>query len=559
MKNEPWAIEISRDEPFQYTALADETSKRLLSLRPQKRDGLIQVDTWETKTTDNTPYRCLSYTWGAPEITNTVLLNGRPMGVRRNLHEFLDMVVQRLSIDPSWLGAGAIWIDALCINQNDDVEKSTHVQHMGSIYEHAEEVLIWLGNSSAIGGLFEWLNKSQRIRDKIALFVPQDRTPKRLRDALSELGVHPYWTRAWILQEIYLAKSVRILCGTSETDPGALRRCYKGKSQAFMDDLDDSDQYLLLILYTGFYWVLKRVYTYEVPTRITNLEGIYRVFRGAGWRSRDQLFWEVFLDRGQNSKCFDCRDHIYSLLAMTGHDSLSPRPFNVDYGESTIDTFRRSADHFAAWHQPAKVFALWKALDHSFDCPRTVIERFNNKMLIVIRMMSNSARKEKPGVRCGSLGGSIYNDMFDPAWIEGYSDGDVLLCPSVWEPSDKCVDNVHALVRPIGPPGSEAFAISLQVRKHRWYPRVDDVEVWRTDDGTETKMTSWTEFSNAAEECFAINCKDSQTWQTKPHFLLKTTLRYLEQLMEVAPGWEDTDVTDESRNLPLKFTTVSQN
>lgn len=463
MENETRAIEVSCDEPFQYTALADETSKRLIKLRHQKCDGLIQIGTWETKSADHTPYRCLSYTWGAPEITNTVLLNGRPLGVRRNLFEFLDMVVQRLSIDPSWLGAGAIWIDALCINQSDDVEKSTHVQHMGSIYEHADEVLIWLGNSTAIFGLFKWLNKSQPIRDKIALLIPQDRTPRRLRDALSELGDHPYWARAWILQEVYLARSVRIFSGTSETDPGALRRCYKGKSQAFMDDLEDKSQYLLLLLYTGFYWVLKRMYTYEVPTRITNLEGIYRVFRGAGWRSRQGLFWEVFLDRGQISKCFDCRDHIYSLLAMTGHDYSSPRPFKVDYSENNFDTFRRSADHFAAWHQPAKVFGLWKALDLSFDCPQTVIEGFNNKTPIVIKMMSNSARKEESGIRCGSLGGSVYNDMFHPAWLEGYSDGDVLLCPSVWEPSDKCSDNVHALVRPIGLPGSDAFAISLQI------------------------------------------------------------------------------------------------
>jgi hypothetical protein len=41
-----------------------------------------------------------------------------------------------------------IWVDAVCINQGDDIEKSQQVQVVYSIYEKAKQVVSWLGHSS---------------------------------------------------------------------------------------------------------------------------------------------------------------------------------------------------------------------------------------------------------------------------------------------------------------------------------------------------------------------------------------------------------------------------
>ena len=43
-----------------------------------------------------------------------------------------------------------MWIDAICINQDDLAERSEQVSKMRTIYEGPEEVLVWLGSS--IGG-----------------------------------------------------------------------------------------------------------------------------------------------------------------------------------------------------------------------------------------------------------------------------------------------------------------------------------------------------------------------------------------------------------------------
>jgi hypothetical protein len=100
---------------FQYTPLSSPTSMRLLRVLPKKRHGEIQIALWEVEAKDVIPYHCLSYTWGDPDNTTVIQVNGKPMQIRENLYGFLDMVVQRLSDNPESINA--IWIDALCINQ----------------------------------------------------------------------------------------------------------------------------------------------------------------------------------------------------------------------------------------------------------------------------------------------------------------------------------------------------------------------------------------------------------------------------------------------------------
>lgn len=41
-----------------------------------------------------------------------------------------------------------IWIDAICINQNDDREKEHQIQLMAHIYGRAGRVVVWLGQAT---------------------------------------------------------------------------------------------------------------------------------------------------------------------------------------------------------------------------------------------------------------------------------------------------------------------------------------------------------------------------------------------------------------------------
>ena len=89
-------------------------------------------------------YAALSYTWGLPDSKYGVGLNGEYFPNRQNLHQALQQIQASKLLDQF------IWIDAICINQGDDVdalkERSFQITLMKQIYKQAERILVWLGH-----------------------------------------------------------------------------------------------------------------------------------------------------------------------------------------------------------------------------------------------------------------------------------------------------------------------------------------------------------------------------------------------------------------------------
>uniref|UniRef100_A0A4E9DDL1 Heterokaryon incompatibility domain-containing protein n=1 Tax=Gibberella zeae TaxID=5518 RepID=A0A4E9DDL1_GIBZA len=87
------------------------------------------------------PYEALSYTWGDEPASVRILLNGKELLVRPNLAYALAAL--RTS-EPR-----VLWVDALCINQKDTMERNHQVGMMGGIFRRADRVLVWLGRPSS--------------------------------------------------------------------------------------------------------------------------------------------------------------------------------------------------------------------------------------------------------------------------------------------------------------------------------------------------------------------------------------------------------------------------
>ena len=83
-------------------------------------------------------YEALSYTWGSEVTPESIQIDGRPKAITLNLFQALHSIRQELC-------DVIIWVDSICIDQDDGKEKSHQVRHMASIYRKAERVLIWLG------------------------------------------------------------------------------------------------------------------------------------------------------------------------------------------------------------------------------------------------------------------------------------------------------------------------------------------------------------------------------------------------------------------------------
>lgn len=199
-------------------------ASRLLHLQPGAFVDVIEVElepvSFSTHGSDTPKYEAISYVWGPvlpdePKIrikNKDDLVDAQPryLTVRENLR----CALQHLRSESA---VRTLWIDAICINQEDESEKSQQVANMGSIYELAERVVIWFGptvdGSDQVIALLNKLAKLARydFRKDLLSWAAGDAPPKDL--AFSEkdleslvLGVSNAWfDRVWTLQELGLA------------------------------------------------------------------------------------------------------------------------------------------------------------------------------------------------------------------------------------------------------------------------------------------------------------------------------------------------------------------
>ncbi|KAH7374270.1 heterokaryon incompatibility protein-domain-containing protein [Pyrenochaeta sp. MPI-SDFR-AT-0127] len=202
-------------EPLDHT----KESIRLLRILPDLSDtGLIECQIWHD-TVDAT-YDCLSYVWGSEQNTQDILVNGKTLSIRKNLWDFLGTARTKYATPPR-----TFWIDALCINQDSIPEKNHQVAQMGSIYSKAVEVVAWLGFSLAIQRtLTFWselgaLNPQTKSEAWKLWNMRNEQLDGQLGLDWDELANTQYWSRAWITQEILLARKFNILVNDFEFEP----------------------------------------------------------------------------------------------------------------------------------------------------------------------------------------------------------------------------------------------------------------------------------------------------------------------------------------------------
>lgn len=84
-----------------------------------------------------------------------------------------------------------IWVDAICINQADIQERTEHVKMMGSVYEHASVVRIWVGDEIGLErNLYQAFDDLRTIFTELKPKLEQQKTP---RDAQALCLAHPKW------------------------------------------------------------------------------------------------------------------------------------------------------------------------------------------------------------------------------------------------------------------------------------------------------------------------------------------------------------------------------
>jgi hypothetical protein len=164
-------------------------------------------------TTQTINYTALSYHWGHPELSETLVCDGRAKPIS---HENA-MALRALRHPTETVN---LWIDALCINQDDKQEKSEQVAHMLAIYKKAQWVTAWLGDSDSDSLLaFACVPKLPAMKAALAKHHSIEHRSScddqlmAILLAVLDLFGRPWLGRTWIRQEVYGARQLIVQCG----------------------------------------------------------------------------------------------------------------------------------------------------------------------------------------------------------------------------------------------------------------------------------------------------------------------------------------------------------
>lgn len=305
------------EQNYPYRRLATPESIRLIQIRPELINGniLCEITTstcsplplWEDGhsspqqhwgSEEVETYEALSYFWGDSRPTRMIYLREKGhtqlyvQPLHENLWQFLNIVRRK------HMFSGLFWTDSICLNQQDPDEIAHQVPRMGQIYSNAKRVLVWLGHDRRRACVLNTMYLDESFQYGLEHEV----------DHLLRL---PYWNRAWILQEVALARKAVIMYGTFEVK---LSKFYSIVSQ-FQDETVDR--------FNEPFWKLHRL----------------RLEHGT---------WPLWRMLHEFSTCESTQafDRVYSLFGLVSHSEevrlygISPIDLiRVDYKRPAFDLF----------------------------------------------------------------------------------------------------------------------------------------------------------------------------------------------------------------------------
>ncbi|KAH7306078.1 ankyrin repeat-containing domain protein [Rhexocercosporidium sp. MPI-PUGE-AT-0058] len=223
-----------------------------------------------------------------------------------------------------------LWIDALCINQDDTEERGQQVQQMGSIYSKAERV------KETLNRAFDGQETSLEWAD-VWLVVVRDLRPDQrevLVEGLQTLLHRPWFKRVWIIQESTNARVVEVVCGSKSVSAS------------------------ILALMPHLLGVTPEPHCQPI------LDGMPVSVRNTSWWAEKRDLYTM-LDRFRNSEATDPREKIYALLSISSN-ARDTELLRADYGKSLEDTIFDTVSFLLDLHElhpPIHRFFDWTLQD----------------------------------------------------------------------------------------------------------------------------------------------------------------------------------------------------
>lgn len=322
-------------------------------------------------------YDCLSYTWGDPmsrdlyppdalkdemsAICDKQIrhADGSIIKVTENLIQALKRLAEFgyvSSLDsptPQYL-----WIDAICINQGDNVEKSSQVAMMDVIYSLAETVVVWLGEEDFhTAGALKTMKALAEVDFNTFEQQPyfDDYDAFTAYDTLIEAGhtlsfpdieagewrdyaaflQRKWFERIWVLQEKVFAKNTEVFVG-----PHRLSWNYiiEAASVLKQSGLANPLQALYLFAIDGYDYYRNGAVSRLFEDRLNN----YQIFANISRSATAPTNLDMLLYYSKRLNATQPLDHVYAILGIWNSmrdESLGPERIQVDYTASITDIY----------------------------------------------------------------------------------------------------------------------------------------------------------------------------------------------------------------------------
>ncbi|KAI6086646.1 heterokaryon incompatibility protein-domain-containing protein [Hypoxylon rubiginosum] len=320
---------------YQYARLQASTAFRLLELLPGDDDATVSFCLHTKDLTVPPEYEAVSYAWGVVDRRVASICDKRQFMISPGLR---DALIQMRYGNRTRL----LWVDAICINQTNSVERGHQVSNMRSIYAKAKRVLVWLGKDvdgkgeRAISALNEIATACLHQADPNG---PTDlselKSKQELWDSLPEKSLvglrydnadswmsltwlfsRPWLSRLWVIQEVHSNRDVQMLCGNTQVswDVVALGASYIRRHSKIYLEWGFPESY-----YANAYYMRRRYWL-------------------------DQVSLASLLNWGRSFDASDPLDRVYALIGMPSFARKQyPKP--VDYSNPKVELYT----DIAAW------------------------------------------------------------------------------------------------------------------------------------------------------------------------------------------------------------------
>jgi hypothetical protein len=302
------------------------------------------------------PFVALSYVWGSEDHKQPFMLNGSEYQVTTNLAAALHHLEQ-------YSEAPYFWIDSLCINQSDLVEKSSQVAHMRDIYQTAHSVTVWLGCASdATDQAIAIITFTGHQAAGLGVSMPSygigngvqellDQHPQLVEsmdnlngpmmelvwDGVQDLMKKEWWSRVWILQEFAVAREATFQCGTQRVRADIFE-CgvffFERLSIAWLQSAAQRGKATPSVTSR-----LAKAFVGTTATEVFRSRHGYRYFLGSEGRRLDELMDSLYWcgKSGDEFQASNPRDKVYALIGLA-QDAPSLRII-PDYTKSVEEVF----------------------------------------------------------------------------------------------------------------------------------------------------------------------------------------------------------------------------